>query len=48
MPFNAESTGRLKHSMTTWVLACFLLSIIVTGGTSLATKFLVNWWFGGP
>ena len=41
--FDVESIGRLKGSMTTMVLGCFLLSIIVTGGTLLATRLLINW-----
>ena len=41
--FDAESEGWLKLSMTTLVLGCFLLSIMLTGGTLLATRILLNW-----
>ena len=41
--FDVDSTGWLKRSMTTLVLSCFLLSIIMTGGTLLAARFLLNW-----
>jgi hypothetical protein len=44
--FGFESTGWPKHSMATMVLGCFLLGIIVTGGTVLATRFLLNWFVG--
>ena len=41
--FDVDSTGWLERSMTTLVLRCFLLSIVMTGGTLLATRFLLNW-----
>jgi hypothetical protein len=41
--FDAESTAWLNPSMTTLVIGCFLLSIIITGGTLLATRFLLSW-----
>ena len=44
--FDVESTGWLNRSMTTMVLGCFLLSIILTGGTLLATRFLLSWSVG--
>jgi len=40
--FDAESR-LLKRSMATLVLGCFLLSIIMTGGTLLATRLLLSW-----
>ena len=44
--FEVESTGWPKRSMTTMVVGCFLLGIIVTGGTLLATRFLLSWYVG--
>ncbi len=44
--FDIESTDRLKRSMTTMVLGCVLLGIIMTGGTLLVTRFLLSWFVG--
>ena len=40
---DAESRGRLKRSMTTQILGCFYLSILVTGSILVATRFILNW-----
>ena len=41
--FDAEFADRLKLSMTTLVIGCFFLSIMLTGGTVLATRIWLNW-----
>jgi hypothetical protein len=43
MGWQIDDESGLKPSMTTLVLGCFLLSIVMTGGTLLATRFLVIW-----
>jgi hypothetical protein len=39
----SDGESGLEPSMTTLVIGCFLLSIVMTGGTLLATRFLL--WF---
>ncbi len=41
-PFDAASRVPLKLSMTTQVIGCFLLSVLITGSALIAARFLIN------